>query len=439
MWSHWSGGVIAAIVASVLCAGIGVTVADAARSTPSRSASSRPNRRAAVTRTDPVAALRAVLAAAVRFDPQSGASDVALDTPVVVDAAAGRLRAVRITAASSSGPIAGTLASSAKRWRWNGPLTPATVYRITATVSGSSGLTAQSISTFRTLTPAANVEATIFPSDGVTVGVAQPIVIRFNHDIANAWARTAVLDHFTITESRPVPGGWHWFSNDELHLRPETFWPVGEEITVVSDLYGWNAGNGLWGDGLVLTQFTISDAHVAVANLSTDQMTVTDNGRLVATYPFSGGRTIYPTMNGIHIVLDRESVVRMVSSTNGIPVNSPDGYDELVYADVHITDSGEYVHAAPWSVASQGHTNVSHGCINLSPADALAFFALSRVGDVVVVAGGPRPPAPGDHGVMDWDTNWNQWTPAHIHSVPPPPTTVTPTAPATRTTRARVA
>ena len=45
----------------------------------------------------------------------------------------------------------------------------------------------------------------------------------------------------------------------------------------------------------------------------------------------------------------------MNSATNGVPVNSPDGYDELVYSDVHISDSGEYVHAAPWSVGSQGH------------------------------------------------------------------------------------
>ena len=109
-------------------------------------------------------------------------------------------------------------------------------------------------------------------------------------------------------------------------------------------------------------------------------------------------------MDGVHIVLDRASVVRMVSSTNGVPVNSPDGYDELVYSDVHISDSGEYVHAAPWSVNSQGRANVSHGCINLSPDNAQAFFAFSRVGDVVLVGGGPRPPAVGDHGVMDWDT-----------------------------------
>jgi lipoprotein-anchoring transpeptidase ErfK/SrfK len=116
-------------------------------------------------------------------------------------------------------------------------------------------------------------------------------------------------------------------------------------------------------------------------------------------------------MGGTHIVLDRASVVRMNSATNGVPVNSADGYDELVYDDVHISDSGEYVHAAPWSVNNQGNANVSHGCINLSPTDAKAFFDFSQVGDVVLVSGGPRPPAFGDHGVMDWSSDWGEYTP----------------------------
>jgi hypothetical protein len=93
---------------------------------------------------------------------------------------------------------------------------------------------------------------------------------------------------------------------------------------------------------------------------------------------------------------------------------------------VHITDSGEYVHAAPWSVNSQGRDNVSHGCINLSPADAQAFFTFSRVGDVVMVIGGPRPPAVGDHGVMDWATEWSQWAPAVVRDMFPPPPPKTP-------------
>jgi lipoprotein-anchoring transpeptidase ErfK/SrfK len=406
--THWSGGVIATLLACALCAGVAVALFGVARSStfPTTSAG-------AETKTSRVD--RAALAAAVNFSPRPGTTGVALDAPIAVNAGSGNLFSVRVTTPAGA-PVSGML-TSAKDWRSNaGTLLPSTAYRVVATVSGPAGERVQSTSTFRTLTPAANVAATIFPN-GLTVGVAQPIVIRFDHYIANPLSRAAALSHFTVTESVPVPGGWHWFSNNELHFRPKSFWPAGEKITVVSDLDGWSAGAGLWGQGRVSATFTIGHAHVSVANLATDLMTVTDNGKTIALYPFSGGRTTDPTMNGTHIVLDRESVVRMISSSNGVPVDSPDGYDELVYSDVHITDSGEYVHAAPWSVRSQGHTNVSHGCINLSASDALQFFGFSRVGDVVMVTGGPRPPELGDHGVMDWDTPWAQWTPARAQAV----------------------
>jgi hypothetical protein len=39
-----------------------------------------------------------------------------------------------------------------------------------------------------------------------------------------------------------------------------------------------------------------------------------------------------------------------------------------------ISNSGEFVHAAPWSVAQQGSSNASHGCINLSSDNAKWFF-----------------------------------------------------------------
>jgi lipoprotein-anchoring transpeptidase ErfK/SrfK len=424
MWSHWSGGVTAIVVACALCAGIGVTVAAAARSSKG---SEKPKSAAPVV--DPARALRARLVSAVRFSPQPGAGAVPLDTSVAVQTSAGRFTSVQAVSTSGTA-IAGTLTRARTAWRSNQPLLAGTTYRVTATVVRA-GVTAHPSSTFRTLTPTGTVGDTIFPGPGLEVGVAQPVVIRFDHDIENPLSQAAALTHFTIKETTPVPGGWHWFSNHELHFRPKTFWPSGEKVTVVSDLAGWSAGNGLWGDGTNLTQFTVGDSRISVANLATDQMTVTENGRTVATYPFSGGRTTDPTMNGVHIVMDRESVVRMISSTNGIPVNSPDGYDELVYSDVHISDSGEYVHAAPWSVASQGHRNVSHGCINLAPDDALRFFGFSRVGDVVWVVGGPRPPAFGDHGVMDWDTAWNEWTPAVVQRDGPPP------RPAPRRTPAR--
>jgi lipoprotein-anchoring transpeptidase ErfK/SrfK len=355
------------------------------------------------------------LTSAVTVSPPSGTAGVAPNAVVAVSTSSGLLTSVRVTDVAGT-PLRGALAASHLTWRSSGPLKPGTSYRVLAGVARADGVTAQRASTFATLVPTALVTASIWPS-GLTVGVGQPIVLNFNHYVNTAAARQAVLSHLSVFMSRPVPGGWYWFSPDELHFRPASFWPTGERVTVTGNLDGWNAANGRWGSGQISGSFSVGNARVSVANLQTDEMTVTENGVRVATYPISGGRQQYPTMDGVHIVLDREHVVHMDSATVGIPVNSPNGYDELVYDDVHISDSGEYVHAAPWSVGSQGVTNVSHGCINVSPANALTFFDFSRVGDVVEVIGSPRPAVQGDHGVMDWSTPWSQWTPAPVHAL----------------------
>jgi lipoprotein-anchoring transpeptidase ErfK/SrfK len=113
-------------------------------------------------------------------------------------------------------------------------------------------------------------------------------------------------------------------------------------------------------------------------------------------------------MSGRHIVLDKAYHVVMDSSTNGIPVNSPDGYREDVFWNTHISEGGEYVHAAPWSVSDQGNSNVSHGCVNLSVANAEWFYNWSMPGDVVDVVNTGRPPE-NDPGVVDWILPFSQW------------------------------
>ena len=111
MWSRWSGGVIAAMVAIALCAGFAVKVVDAPHSFPSP-VNSQPTGPSVV----PGRTLRAALAAAVTFDPKPGAVDVALDGRVVVNANAGRLTAVRAVT-TTKWPLFGTLSASRKRWR----------------------------------------------------------------------------------------------------------------------------------------------------------------------------------------------------------------------------------------------------------------------------------------------------------------------------------
>ena len=399
---RWAGmrtraiSVIAAL-GFVCCVAVGVTVIGGARLLePSGQ------------RDSVLGAARAELIAGVTFAPSPDATAVAPNAPIVVTSGMGRLVAVRATSTTGA-VVGGSLARSAHVWRSTGFLEYGSVYNVSALVTGAANVSALSTMSFRTLRPTSTVTATVFPGEGLAVGVGQPIVFTFSQPIDTA-ARAGPYRHLSVRGSRKIVGGWHWFNDHELHFRPRTFWPAGERVTVAWNLNGWNVGGGTWGMGGATAHFTVGDTHVSFANLSTDQMTVTVNGLAIATFPISGGRPSYPTMDGVHVVLDRASVVHMVSSTNGIPVDSPDGYDELVYDDVRISDSGEYVHAAPWSVSSQGNANVSHGCINLSPEDAAAFFAFSRVGDVVVVTGSPRPPEFGDHGVMDWDTSWSGFT-----------------------------
>jgi lipoprotein-anchoring transpeptidase ErfK/SrfK len=353
------------------------------------------------------------LAAAVSISPATGSTGVVPAATVSVSTTAGMITSVSVTG-GAAGDVAGSLNTTSTGWQSSAPLHTDTTYQVVALVTGSDGVTATKTATFSTVVPTALVTATVFPTTGLSVGVGQPIVLTFNHDISSVANQRAVVSHLTVAMSQPVPGGWYWFSPHELHFRPATYWPAHETVSVSGDLDGWDAGNGRWGSGKITDTFTIGDARISYANLAADQMRVTLNGATIAVYPISGGRDQYPTMNGDHIVMDRQSVVHMVSSTVGIPVNSPNGYDEYVYEDVHISDSGEYVHSAPWSVASQGVTNVSHGCINLSPDNATTYFNFSRVGDVVEVTGSSRPAVSGDHGVMDWSTPWSSWIPGTV-------------------------
>ena len=63
------------------------------------------------------------------------------------------------------------------------------------------------------------------------------------------------------------------------------------------------------------------------------------------------------------MIIEKFDEKRMNSETVGIVQNDPEAYDidDVEYA-MRVTYSGEFVHAAPWSVGSQGNANVSHGC-----------------------------------------------------------------------------
>jgi lipoprotein-anchoring transpeptidase ErfK/SrfK len=70
-----------------------------------------------------------------------------------------------------------------------------------------------------------------------------------------------------------------------------------------------------------------------------------------------------------------------------------------------ITSSGEFIHAAPWSVGSQGHANVSHGCTGMSTSNAGWLYGQTIIGDPVIYTGSNRPMTL-TNGYGDWNVSF---------------------------------
>jgi lipoprotein-anchoring transpeptidase ErfK/SrfK len=348
--------------------------------------------------------------------PAPGATGVSPDTMISVDAANGRIKQLVVKGPLGT-TVPGYLDDEGQWWLTRATLAPGVAYKVKARVVPDRGKAHEEHWKFTTITPTDGLGARVVPGDNEVVGVGQPISVKFTAPVVN---RALVEQRLKVTTSVPVPGAWHWMSDREVHWRPKDYWPAHTEVWFDADLNGVDAGNGIVGNVHRTAHYSIGDSHVSIANASTHVLTVYNNGAVVKTFPLSAGRDKYPTMSGKHLVLGKAADVIMDSSTNGIPINSPDGYYEHVAWDTQISSTGEYVHAAPWSVGDQGQDNVSHGCINLSTANAEWFFGFSRRGDIVEVTGTSRPPN-NDIAMVDWKLPFDQWVQGSAFYNPTPP------------------
>ena len=225
---------------------------------------------------------------------------------------------------------------------------------------------------------------TFNPSNGSIAGAAKPIYINFARPIAN---RQLAQDAVHISSVPPVPGRFYWTSDTQLRWRPQDFWPAGTVVNI--DASG------------AKSSFTVPEQLVATVDNATHTMQVVRNGTLEKTFPMSMGKKGFETKNGTYYVLEKFTDIVMDSSTYGTPVNSAEGYKLKVQDAVRIDNSGIFVHSAPWSVASQGKSNVSHGCINLSAANAQWFYDNFGSGDPVVIKNSTGSYTQPD-GASDW-------------------------------------
>ncbi|MDO8394984.1 MAG: L,D-transpeptidase [Dietzia sp.] len=233
--------------------------------------------------------------------------------------------------------------------------------------------------------PAVEPVASVYPTRDETVGVAQPVMIRFDRPVADRARAEASVG---IRTAPAVQGRFYWVGDSELRWRPHEFWPAGTSVTV------WAGGRE--------NVFRTGDAVVSTYDDATHLVTVTRNGQVVRTMRASAGRDAYPTHNGIYYNGWRAREVRMDSSTWGLS-RTAGGYDTTVENGVRLSYDGIFIHSAPWSVADQGVRNVSHGCINLSPEDAAWYYDNTRNGDPFIVVGGPGR----QFGEFDGQGDWN--------------------------------
>lgn len=351
------------------------------------------------------AAREAAAETTIGFEPASATTDVPPGQPVVVTATDGRLTAVTLTD-DKGRAVAGEVAGDGGTWTSSSPLKVARRYRVLATALDADGRTTERSGFFATVAPRAVLETSISPLDGQHVGVGMPVIVRFSERVKN---RAAVEQALTVTSSKQIEGSWSWTSDEEIHFRPKEYWPAYTDVTVNVDLKGVDAGRGVWGVKNRIIDFKTGSSMVSVIDVDKYTLTVFRNGKKLRTIPVSTGKAGFLTRNGTKVILEKYKLKVMDAQTIGISPGDPEYYRLDVPYAMRVTWSGEFVHAAPWSVDSQGRTNVSHGCVGMSPRNAIWLFNMSSVGDVVKVVGSPRTLEPGN-GYTDWNVSWADWT-----------------------------
>ncbi|WP_245627576.1 L,D-transpeptidase [Actinomadura oligospora] len=339
--------------------------------------------------------------------PANGGDGLRPDS--VIQVAADRGTVENVTVTHRGAPVEGDLSADRTRWKARWTLAPDSSYTVTATGLGRDGRTRTVTSDFSTAKVKKTLDAALeAPYDKETVGVGIPIVLRFEQGVGD---RAAVERSFEVRSAKPVEGAWHWFDDQTVVFRTREYWPAHTKVSFRAHLTGVRAGKGLWGAKDVRADFRVGDSHISKASAVTHMMSVRRNGRLVRTIPVSmgrGGVEKYTTTNGVHLTMEKDDPVIMDSATTGCGPGCPGYYRETVYAAVRISNSGEYVHSAPWSVGDQGNSNVSHGCVNASPENARWFYNLSYRGDPVRVTGTSRELEP-DNGWGFWQESWKKW------------------------------
>lgn len=279
-------------------------------------------------------------------------------------------------------------------------------YTVNATATNADGAPTTIDKTIKTVNPETLVEiSAVSVADGTEVGVGMPIRVTFSAPVEN---KKAVEQQLQIRTAEPVTGAWVWESDQTVVFRPKKYWPDNTKIQVVMPLKGVKTGPGEYGAANSKVTYRTGDSMISTYDANKHTLVVKKNGEVVREMPATSGKPGFETRSGIKVISEKLDFVVMDAATGGTPEGDPEYYRLDVNWAMRVTTSGEFVHAAPWSVGSQGYANVSHGCVGLSTDNAYWLFQNSNIGDVIVVKNTGRPQDLGN-GITEWNVAWKDW------------------------------
>ncbi|WP_443073966.1 L,D-transpeptidase [Streptomyces sp. NBC_01456] len=354
---------------------------------------------------------KAASQAAVTIAPKDGADGVATSGALKVTARNGKLKSVKVKDAKGN-EVEGKTAGNGALWQPSGHLGASTEYKVDAIAVDGQGKEAAEHSSFTTLVPKNTFVGQYSPEDGQQVGVGMPVSLHFTRGITDP---KAVEDAIEVSAKPSVPVEGHWFGNDRLDFRPETYWAPGTKVTLKLNLNGVEGRPGVYGTQAKEVSFTVGRSQVSTVDAASKQMTVVRDGKKIKTIPITSGGPGTETYNGKMVISEKHLVTRM----NGDTVGFGGEYDikDVPHA-MRLSNSGTFIHGNYWSGrAAFGTRNASHGCVGLfdqrgggdSSTPAAWFFRNSVIGDVVIVKNSHDETIQPDNGFSDWNLSWEKW------------------------------
>ncbi|WP_341393973.1 L,D-transpeptidase [Arthrobacter sp. G119Y2] len=340
--------------------------------------------------------------------PDADAVEVNPASLPVITVQEGTVKSAELMPDAGGEPVPGEISADKTVWTAAAPLAFNTPYKLTYTLADANGETSTETRRFTTVTPANEANAVMYPASATTVGIGQPIELRFSEPVLN---KAEVEASIKITSSSGQVGAFYWISDTQVRYRAEEFWAPQSTITVDMQLFGVDFGNGMIGNFNETATFTTHNTRLAVVDNADKMMRVYIDGVLTRTFPVTLGTEDWPSTIGYHVIMDQHQTIPFKAESLGLKPGDEHYYEPVTAKNAsRISNGGAFIHEAlPSAQPVLGVANVSHGCIGMSPEGAKYIYDNFDAGDVVQVLNTGYGPMYVWDGFGDWNVPWAEW------------------------------